>query len=95
MSNPFSDSIRAAIYARDRGTCCVSGVNLWLLDAPLRTGWQSDWVDHIKPSSRGGSAEDDRSRRKTHETVSRKQSSISREVWETILADFAIRHPQR
>ena len=56
MSNEFSNTTKAAIYARDRATCCFSGANLWLLDAPLRTGWQSDWADHIKPRSRGGSA---------------------------------------
>jgi hypothetical protein len=52
----FNDSDRAKIYVRDRATCCFSGANLWLLDAPLRTGWQSDWVDHKRPISRGGRA---------------------------------------
>jgi hypothetical protein len=52
----FTDSQKAAIYARDRATCCFSGANLWLLDAPLRVGWQSDWVDHVSPKSRGGEA---------------------------------------
>jgi hypothetical protein len=53
----FSDRQKAEIFARDRATCCFSGANLWLLDAPLRPGYQMDWVDHIKPSSRGGKAE--------------------------------------
>jgi prevent-host-death family protein len=56
VSKPFSDKEKAKIYARDRATWCFSGANLWLLDAPLRCGWQSDWVDHVKPRSRGGSA---------------------------------------
>lgn len=53
----FSDKQKAQIFARDRATCCFSGANLWLLDAPLHPGFQMDWVDHIKPSSRGGLAE--------------------------------------
>jgi len=53
----FSDRQKAEIFARDRATCCFSGANLWLLDAPLRPGFQMDWVDHIIPSSRGGKAE--------------------------------------
>lgn len=53
----FLDRQKAEIFARDRATCCFSGANLWLLDAPLRPGYEMDWVDHIKPSSRGGKAE--------------------------------------
>ena len=53
----FTDSDKAKIYVRDRATCCFSGANLWLLDAPLRVGWQSDWADHRKPISRGGKAD--------------------------------------
>lgn len=53
----FTDKEKAAIYARDRATCCFSGANLWLLDAPLRYGWESDWVDHVHPASRGGAAD--------------------------------------
>lgn len=53
----FTDAQKAEIYKRDRATCCFSGTNLWLLDAPLRCGWQSDWADHKKPSSRGGQAD--------------------------------------
>jgi hypothetical protein len=53
----FTDAQKAAIYRRDRATCCFSGANLWLFDAPLRYGWQSDWVDHKKPSSRGGGSD--------------------------------------
>ena len=53
----FTDTQKAAIYARDRATCCFSGANLWLLDAPLRYGWESDWVDHVHPASRGGAAD--------------------------------------
>ena len=50
----FSDKTKAAIFVRDRATCCFSGANLWLIEAPLRPGAQCDWVDHIKPSARGG-----------------------------------------
>jgi len=53
----FNDTDKAKIFARDRATCCFSGANLWLLDAPLRVGWQSDWADHKKPISRGGKAD--------------------------------------
>lgn len=53
----FSDTDKARIFIRDRATCCFSGSNLWLLDAPLRTGCQSDWADHKKPISRGGKAD--------------------------------------
>ncbi len=53
-TNPFSNQQKAGIFVRDRATCSFSGANLWLLDAPLRVGWQSDWVDHKKPLSRGG-----------------------------------------
>jgi hypothetical protein len=56
MSDEFTDATKAAIFARDRATCCFSGANLWLLDGSLRTGWQPDWADHIKPRSRGGTA---------------------------------------
>lgn len=56
-NNGFTDKQKAAIFVRDRATCCFSGANLWLLDAPLRVGWQSDWVDHRKPKSRGGMAD--------------------------------------
>ena len=50
----FSDDQRAEIFVRDCATCCFSGANLWLLDSPLRPGYQRDWVDHVKPSARGG-----------------------------------------
>lgn len=56
-TKPFTDKQKAEIFVRDRATCCFSGANLWLLDAPLRVGWQSDWVDHRKPISRGGKSE--------------------------------------
>jgi hypothetical protein len=53
----FNDSDKAKIFVRDRATCCFSGANLWLLDAPVRVGWQSDWADHKIPISRGGKAD--------------------------------------
>jgi len=57
VNNSFTDKQKAEIFVRDGATCCFSGANLWLLDAPLRVGWQSDWVDHKKPVSRGGTGE--------------------------------------
>lgn len=54
----FTDAQRAKIFVRDRATCCFSGANLWLLDAPLRPGFERDWVDHIKPAARGGKTEE-------------------------------------
>jgi len=56
-TKPFTDQQKAEIFVRDRATCSFSGANLWLLDAPLRVGWQSDWVDHKKPLSKGGVSE--------------------------------------
>ncbi len=54
----FTDIQRARIFCRDRATCCFSGVNLWLLDAPLRPGYQRDWADHVRPSARGGASDE-------------------------------------
>lgn len=54
----FTDEQKAKIYSRDRATCVFSGRSLWNLDygaCPLSLEW--DWADHIKPRSRGGSAE--------------------------------------
>lgn len=53
----FTSLQRAEIYARDRATCCFSGANLWLLDAPLRPGNEHDWADHIRPLAKGGLSE--------------------------------------
>lgn len=49
----FSDKDRAIIFVRDRATCAFSGKNLWILDQGIiHFDW--DWVDHIKPYSKGG-----------------------------------------
>ena len=53
----FTPAQRAEIYIRDRATCCFSGANLWLLDSPLRPGYETDWADHVKPSARGGASD--------------------------------------
>jgi hypothetical protein len=53
----FTDKKKAEIFKRDRATCCFSGANLWLLDAPLRYTWEADWVDHVHPASCGGESE--------------------------------------
>lgn len=55
----FTEDEKAEIFARDRATCCFSGANLWLLDAPLRPGYQRDWADHVRPLARGGKSEVD------------------------------------
>ena len=55
----FTPAQKANIFVHDRATCCFSGANLWLLDAPLRPGYQRDWVDHVKPSARGGASDED------------------------------------
>ncbi len=53
----FSDLQKAQIFVRDRATCCFSGKSLWLLDYGMTPFWEIDWVDHVRPSARGGKAE--------------------------------------
>jgi hypothetical protein len=50
----FTDQQKAQIYARDRATCAFSGKSLWILDYGVSPTFEIDWVDHIKPASRGG-----------------------------------------
>nr|WP_281719415.1 HNH endonuclease signature motif containing protein [Nitrosomonas nitrosa] len=50
----FSDAQRAAVYVRDRAICAFSGKSLWILDHGATPFWDVDWVDHIRPLSRGG-----------------------------------------
>jgi hypothetical protein len=50
----FSDTQRAAVFVRDRAICSFSGKSLWILDHGATPFWDMDWVDHIKPLSRGG-----------------------------------------
>lgn len=50
----LTDSLRAAVYERDRAICSFSGLSLWLLDYGTAPFSQYDWPDHIKPVSRGG-----------------------------------------
>ena len=52
----FTDNQKAQIYVRDHATCAFSGISLWLIDNGIRSNWEMDWVDHILPSARGGSA---------------------------------------
>lgn len=52
----FTDKQRAVIYERDRATCAFSGISLWLLDNGVSPERQIDWVDHLKPSARGGAS---------------------------------------
>lgn len=52
----FTDKLKADIYVRDRATCAFSGKSLWVLDYGLSPHWDWDWVDHIKPASKGGKA---------------------------------------
>lgn len=51
----FSERDMAEIFVRDRATCCYSGKSLWLLDYGGGPS-TADWVDHVRPASRGGSA---------------------------------------
>lgn len=53
--NNFSDKTKAAIFARDRATCCFTGKSVWVLDYGASPLWDTDWPDHMKPSARGGS----------------------------------------
>lgn len=52
----FTDEQKADIYVRDHGTCCFSGKSLWILDHGVSPTWEVDWVDHVRPSARGGRA---------------------------------------
>jgi hypothetical protein len=49
-----SDSVRAEVFRRDRAICMISGTPLWILDIGATPFWDSDWVDHVRPASRGG-----------------------------------------
>jgi hypothetical protein len=53
----FTDRQKAEIYVRDHATCCFSGKSLWILDHGVSPTWEVDWVDHVRPSTRGGKAE--------------------------------------
>ncbi|MFA6523537.1 MAG: hypothetical protein WCS85_04190 [Candidatus Peribacteraceae bacterium] len=50
----FNDRQKAEIFVRDRATCAFSGISLWILDRGASESFDVDWVDHIKPSARGG-----------------------------------------
>ena len=52
----FTNEQKAKVFKRDRALCCVSGKNLWLLDYGAAPS-DVDWVDHIRPLSRGGASE--------------------------------------
>lgn len=52
----FTERQKAEIFVRDRATCAFSGISLWFLDGGIKSNWQVDWVDHIKPSASGGGA---------------------------------------
>lgn len=53
----FTEAQKASIFERDHATCAFSGISLWLLDNGIKNNWQMDWVDHIKPSAKGGGSE--------------------------------------
>lgn len=48
------DTVRAEVFRRDRAICSISGTPLWIIDIGATPFWTSDWVDHVKPASRGG-----------------------------------------
>jgi hypothetical protein len=54
MKTGFTESDKAAIFVRDKGTCCFTGKSLWLLDYGATPFWEQDWADHIVPASRRG-----------------------------------------
>jgi hypothetical protein len=60
---------------RDRATCGFSGTSLWLLDYGIRPNWQMDWVDHIKPHSRGGTTAEENGICASHTFNSKKRSN--------------------
>jgi hypothetical protein len=49
-----NDALRAAVFARDKGICSFSGLSVWYLDYGTAPFSHADWVDHIRPRSRGG-----------------------------------------
>jgi hypothetical protein len=51
----FPDTVRAQAFARDRATCCYSGLNLWIADYGADPAFQIDWAEHRELASRGGS----------------------------------------
>lgn len=53
----FTDRQKAEIFVRDRAICAFSGKSLWVLDYGLSPTFDVDWVDHIKPASKGGGNE--------------------------------------
>lgn len=50
----LTDRLRAAVFARDKGICSFSGLSVWMMDYGAVPFAQPDWVDHIRPKSRGG-----------------------------------------
>ena len=50
----FTKSQKAAIFCRDRATCAFTGKSLWILDHGATPFWDTDWIEHILPLSRGG-----------------------------------------
>jgi hypothetical protein len=50
----MNDALRAAVFARDKAICSFSGLSVWYLDYGAAPFSHADWVDHVKPKSRGG-----------------------------------------
>jgi hypothetical protein len=50
----MNDPLRAAVFARDKAICSFSGLSVWYLDHGTAPFSHADWVDHVKPKSRGG-----------------------------------------
>lgn len=42
------------VFARDKAICAFSGLSVWALDYATAPFCHWDWVDHVKPRSRGG-----------------------------------------
>jgi hypothetical protein len=50
----MNDALRAAVFARDKAICSFSGLSVWYLDHGTAPFAHPDWVDHVRPKSRGG-----------------------------------------
>jgi hypothetical protein len=52
----FTDKQKAEIFVINKATCQFSGKGLWILDYGASPDYDVDWVDHIKPISKGGTS---------------------------------------
>jgi len=55
----FPEIVKAKVFARDKGICAFSGLNLWLLDEGACGFYNVTWIDHIIPATRGGTSDEE------------------------------------